>query len=122
MYNKKIVIKKRFLIFTILVIVILYVLSWVIYDVEYSNNRLIVLQHYGGLNTYKCTGTAELGQPKGLGYIKIHPTSYLFPFEGISYTIEYGSGPNISTGRVSLLGKIKQTHMQYSSDPLCTLL
>jgi len=121
---KKAMAKRTKKLFSIILIlfVILYGLSWVVYGFKYSHYSQIVLQHYGGLNTYACTGTAALGQPEGRGYIKIHPTSYVLLSEGISYTIKYGSGPNIATGTVSFLGKMRQTNIQYSSDPVCTLL
>ncbi len=34
------------------IIIILYGLSWVMYAVTYSGDKQVVLQHYGGLNTY----------------------------------------------------------------------
>ena len=102
------------------VIVILYGLSWAAYGLKYSRDRQIVLQHYGGLTTYACTGGVAL--PDGHGYVKVHPTSYFLPFKGISYTIKYGIGPNIATGKESLLGKVTQTNIQYSNNPECALL
>ena len=101
-------------------ILILYGLSWVSYAVKYSNDKQVILRNYGGITTYDCTGGVT--PPNGQGYIRIHPTSYVLPFEGMSYTIEYGAGPIIATGRVSLSGKLSQTNIQYSNNPVCSLL
>lgn len=106
----------------IIFILVLYGLSWALYGLQFSHDSQIVLQHYGGIDTYQCTGTAATGKATGRGYIKMHPTSYVLPFDGISYTIKYGSGPNIASGKVSLFGDLKQTNIQYSNDPLCALL
>jgi hypothetical protein len=117
----KLISSKKYLIVLLSILILLYGLSWAAYGVKYSHDKQIILRNYGGIVTYSC-GNGGVAPPDGYGYIKTHPTSYVLPFEGVSYTIKYGIGPNIASGKILFSGKLTQTSIQYSNNPECELL